>query len=456
VTKPLADFVFSTNWLFESEELIMSEPGRRFAILRIEKKRDNPGLIVQLGRHNSRQMDVPNADPAAAPPTVFVGTGDARADIEDRLSDAGVLRRRSNAVLAVEVVMAASPEWWRRDEAGRADPEQIRAWQEASLAWLRREHGPNVVSAWLHTDEKSPHLHALVVPVDTAPSAKGKKTGPRLNARKWFSGREQLSAMQDRYAEAVEGLGLERGVKGSKARHQRVQRHYARLDELEATAVARDHDAARFRVEAIDAAVGELTAAQADREEAARSLQEARRAALQAQAEENPLRSSAPPRRPPSAAQRPSRQASRLSRPAISSTASTTSRAARPSAGAIARPASVGASESGWRSVPCGTGLAGRLRSCAKSAPGSSRRRASRPGRSSSRSARRLPPPPARSASAGGRRPSACACSVSRGASGRPPQRRRRAKSCGRAPAETEPAEPVTTRRLFDPRPCCD
>lgn len=63
-----------------------------------------------------------------------------------------------------------------------------------------------------------PHIHAYLVPLDE----KGK-----LNCRALFGGREKLSKFQDSYALAMAPLGLERGIKGSRATHTSVKEYYA-------------------------------------------------------------------------------------------------------------------------------------------------------------------------------------------------------------------------------------
>jgi hypothetical protein len=70
----------------------------------------------------------------------------------------------------------------------------------------------------LHLDEATPHIHAYLVPLDE----KGK-----LNCRALFGSREKLSKFQDSYALAMAPLGLERGIKGSRATHTEVKEYYA-------------------------------------------------------------------------------------------------------------------------------------------------------------------------------------------------------------------------------------
>ncbi|RYY20022.1 MAG: hypothetical protein EOP41_09360, partial [Sphingobacteriaceae bacterium] len=62
----------------------------------------------------------------------------------------------------------------------------------------------------LHLDEKTPHIHAIVVPL----TADG-----RLSAKELMGNKKNLSLRQDRYGEAMASFGLIRGVRESKANH---------------------------------------------------------------------------------------------------------------------------------------------------------------------------------------------------------------------------------------------
>ena len=101
--------------------------------------------------------------------------------------------------------------------------------------WLRDTFGEeNLVSCVLHMDEKTPHLHATVVPIVTGErkrkSREGEKkyrtqTGPRLSADDVMSW-ARLSTYQNTYAEAMREFGLQRGVVGSTAKHQSNGEYY--------------------------------------------------------------------------------------------------------------------------------------------------------------------------------------------------------------------------------------
>lgn len=187
------------------------------------KKLKSRGNIGGMGKHVARARETPNADPAVKN-FVLIGTGDQLADYDNRMADLGIERVRKNAVLAVDHMLTASPEWfvdWDK-EGKQLDRGKLKKWAAANVAWLQKNYGNNVVSATLHLDEQTPHIHAIVIP-----EVEGK-----LNARALYGGREKMSAWQDNYAQAMAPLGLERGKKGSKAKHQTVKKYY---DQVNAT-----------------------------------------------------------------------------------------------------------------------------------------------------------------------------------------------------------------------------
>jgi len=222
----------------------IASPGaddRPFAIMRYAKLRSVTS-IKGSSKHMARTIPTPNADASiSANNPILIGGDDPAADvlrlvpkIGARQGDTenGKLLRRSNSVLAVEVLMTTSPDWWR--SSTRADRD---AWVAQSTAWLVAEWGEkNVAHLRFHIDETTPHLTGLIVPLD--PDTGG------LNARRWIGGKASkmnpgtslISGHQTRYAEAVEDLGLRRGLVGSTATHQSVAEYYRRVnasDDLE-------------------------------------------------------------------------------------------------------------------------------------------------------------------------------------------------------------------------------
>jgi 5S rRNA maturation endonuclease (ribonuclease M5) len=191
------------------------------AIARIAKLKS--GSVGASGQHTRRARETLNANPEIAN-IRFIGQPDSpdlpslETIVRERIGDQTI---RKNGVLCVEMLLTASPEYFRPDDpslAGFYEPERLADFQQAVHSWLDKEYGDRIVRAELHLDESTPHVHAYLVPLDE----RGK-----LNCRGLFGGREKLSQFQDSYANALSPLGLERGIKGSRAKHTTVKQYYA-------------------------------------------------------------------------------------------------------------------------------------------------------------------------------------------------------------------------------------
>lgn len=210
-----------------------------YAVLHIMKA---SGSCNAIARHIERTTQPDNAHPELRHlnrddfikyPDGVVGLGEA---IQHRLDNAGLTRKiGKNQVLALHVLMTSDGDALRR----LADEGRLDEWAQASVGWAKQTFGEdNVVAAHLHMDEQTPHLHVTVVPIVTAErkkkasEAKAKKryrtksgNAPRLSADSIMT-RENLTHFQDTYAEAMERFGLERGIRGSEARHVDQHEYY--------------------------------------------------------------------------------------------------------------------------------------------------------------------------------------------------------------------------------------
>lgn len=186
-----------------------------YCILRAEKL-TSFGSITGSAKHTFRELPTPNADASRTHLNKTFGAQDAaavRAAIEARLP----AKRRKDAVLAIEYLVTASPEWFRT-----APTKQQNAYFGAAVRWLEARHGKaNIVCVNMQLDETSPHLVAYVVPLT--------KDG-RLSAKDFLGGRKILSQMQTDFADKIgKPVGLQRGVEGSKAAHTTAKQYAAAL-----------------------------------------------------------------------------------------------------------------------------------------------------------------------------------------------------------------------------------
>jgi hypothetical protein len=172
--------------------------------------------LRKLIAHATRSEMPPNAQIGVAN-KVLIGDN-PYPDICEVLDN--IPNKRKNANIAIEHVMTASPDFFKT-----ATKAQKNQWLKQSMKWLKDEYGEhNVAYAVLHLDEKTPHISAFVIPTvyenDTL----------KLASNRWQDGPAKMKGQQDSYYEYVKKCGLDRGIKGSKAKHQAVKRGYGALE----------------------------------------------------------------------------------------------------------------------------------------------------------------------------------------------------------------------------------
>jgi hypothetical protein len=197
------------------------------AIARTKKlKRSN---LAGSEAHTARTRETPNAD-SEIQNIRLIGSDDPNEKLEDlvlaKIAQHEQKRKiRTDAVYCVEILLTSSPQYYRPDDPTRAGyyhSDKLKQWVEANLKWLDETYSDRIVRAELHLDEATPHLHAYFVPLDEF---------GQLRCNHFFDGRQKMQAFQDSYHAAMEDLGLERGIKGSKAQHQDIKDFYRIVSE---------------------------------------------------------------------------------------------------------------------------------------------------------------------------------------------------------------------------------
>ena len=167
------------------------------------------------------------------------GVSDRTEAISHRIRTAGIKRKiPPDQVRAIRIMLSGTHEdMMKIQDEGRLDE-----WCDDNLQWLHYTFGKeNTVSAVLHMDEHTPHIHATVVPIVTGERRKAKKKqteGKRSYHKKANTvrlcaddilTREKLVTYHDSYAKAMEKYGLQRGIRGSEARHTTTAQYYRDL-----------------------------------------------------------------------------------------------------------------------------------------------------------------------------------------------------------------------------------
>lgn len=198
--------------------------------------------LNSIAKHIERTAHPENADPARTHLNRYnlvgypVGITGLAAAVEHRITNAGITRKISDRqVRCLNLVMTSDNEGMQKIiDSGKLDE-----WIADNIRWARDTFGSdNVVGAALHMDERTPHLHIAVVPIVTAERKKKAREAtakkryrtkaanrPRLCADDIME-RGKMSRYQDIYAEAMAKYGLERGIRGSEARHIGQHEYY--------------------------------------------------------------------------------------------------------------------------------------------------------------------------------------------------------------------------------------
>ena len=126
-----------------------------------------------------------------------------RAEAERQIKEAGC-RTRSDSVRVVEALVTATPEFFQGKKKS-----EIRAYFQEALAFIQQNQAPKtIISAVVHMDEKTPHMHLSFVPL----TADG-----RLSAKEIVGNKKKLTQWQDKFWEHMvrKYPDLERGESAS-------------------------------------------------------------------------------------------------------------------------------------------------------------------------------------------------------------------------------------------------
>lgn len=198
----------------------------------------------RMSDHIKRKVIPHNADPTRTHLNRELielpdGVKDRNEAISQRIKSSGVKRKITpDQVRAIRVMLSGTHEdMMKVQESGRIDE-----WCNDNLQWLYKNFGrENTVSAVLHMDELTPHIHATVVPIVTGERRKAKKEqvdGKRKYRKKTDTvrlcaddvlNRDTMIAFHDSYAQLMEKYGLQRGVSGSEARHVSTAQYYRNM-----------------------------------------------------------------------------------------------------------------------------------------------------------------------------------------------------------------------------------
>lgn len=188
-----------------------------FCIMRTEKRkrtdlggiqRENTRTATEYNNKVSPGMDIFNV--------TLKESSNWLQDINNEIKAAGA-KTRSNSVLALDTIYTASPDFFQ----GKTNQQNDDFFKDCLQ--FHQEHFGHIISAVIHYDETTPHLHVISVPLT--------KDG-RLSARDVIGNKSKMSKTQDSFFEQVgRSYGLERGIHmdgQEKKEHISAQEHELR------------------------------------------------------------------------------------------------------------------------------------------------------------------------------------------------------------------------------------
>lgn len=207
-----------------------------YAVYHMEKGNSSSGGIGNhIDRTEGKEHSYLQADPARKNLNIHFDVYEKRNKIplheaiEKRISEGykGEKAIRKDAVKYCTHVLTGSHEKMKEIFS---DKQKSKEWIQDNYKFLAKEFGKeNIVRFTLHLDEKTPHLHAVTIPLTN---------DGRLSAKEIIGNKQSMKNFQSRYAAAMEKFGLERGIENTGITHENAQDYYSRIAEAEKEAIS--------------------------------------------------------------------------------------------------------------------------------------------------------------------------------------------------------------------------
>ena len=141
----------------------------------------------------------------------------------DRRKTFNQMLNKSKNVVADELLFTATHKFF--DNMSRED---IRKWADTCMEFVYEDLGytkEQVLHATVHLDEETPHLHCVVIPLIKKFDKRTNTERYTISKKAYIKDKIHLSELQDKYHQRLtsKGYDLERGIKGSTAKHQKVR-----------------------------------------------------------------------------------------------------------------------------------------------------------------------------------------------------------------------------------------
>ena len=134
---------------------------------------------------------------------------------EDRKKKFNTMLDNSRNVVADELLFTATNRFFRN-----MSNEDLMKWANTCMEFVYEDLGytkEQVLHATLHVDEKTPHIHCVVVPLVKKLDKRSNTERYTISKKQYIKDKIHLSELQDKYHQRLteKGFDLERGIKGS-------------------------------------------------------------------------------------------------------------------------------------------------------------------------------------------------------------------------------------------------
>jgi len=142
---------------------------------------------------------------------------------EDRKKKFNVMLDNSKNVVADELLFTATNRFFKN-----MSNEDLMKWANTCMEFVYEDLGytkEQVLHATLHLDEKTPHIHCVVVPLIKKYDKRTNTERYTITKKQYIKDKIHLSGLQDKYHKRLteKGFDLERGIKGSDKKHINIK-----------------------------------------------------------------------------------------------------------------------------------------------------------------------------------------------------------------------------------------
>ena len=220
-----------------------------YAIFRSEPIMTLPDL-AQIGSHNKREKKAYNSNPdikielshnniELVPLSdkyvkgFYNLTLEYKKEHDERMKTERADRKRtfnqmlnsSKNCVADELLFTASKEFFKN-----MTRDDIKEWADTCMEFVYKDLGykkEQVLHATVHMDEKTPHIHCVVVPLVKKLDKRSNTERYTISKKQYIKDKIHLSELQDKYHKRLteKGYDLERGIKGSDNKHIKIKEY---------------------------------------------------------------------------------------------------------------------------------------------------------------------------------------------------------------------------------------